>query len=136
MPTAGAIRSAGTLIKNRISGVLTLIPDAQDFDGLGGEADDIEITPLDNTSDKEYLTDLADPGVFSFKANYVPGNAVHKYLIAARKAGTVEFFEVTFVSGDKSSFNGIVKGFKRSGARGAVVTADVSVKITGAITDP
>jgi len=136
MPTAGAIRSAGTLIKVRISGVLTLIPDAQDFDGLGGEADDMEITPLDNTSDKEFLTDIADPGTFTFKCNYVPSNAVHKYLIAARKAGTVEFFQVTFVSGDLCSFNGIVKSFKRGGARGAVVMADVSIKITGAISDP
>ena len=70
------------------------------------------------------------------KANYVPGNSVHQYLLAARKAATLEQFEVTYSSGHVSSFSGYVKKFERSGEPGKEVSADVAVKISGAVTDP
>jgi hypothetical protein len=131
-----AIRSAGTLLKVRISGVYTLIPDARGFTGPGGEAPEMEVTPLDNTQAREYLLDLPDPGEFSFQMNYAPGNTVHQYLLTAWKAGTLEAFQITWVSGHVTSFDAFVKNFERSAEQGAPVAADISLKISGAITDP
>jgi hypothetical protein len=138
MPTQ-AIRAAGTLIKVRIAGVYTKIPDIRGFTGPGGEAGEIEVTPIDNTGNpdgKEFLTDLPDPGEFSWSMNYVPGNSVHQYLLTAWKAGTLELFEVTYVSGHVTSFSAFVRKLERKGEQGQALSADVSLRLSGAITDP
>ncbi len=134
--TTGAIRSAGTLFKVRISGVYTLIPDARGGSGLGGEAPTIEVTPIDSTTAREYLTDLPNPGEFTLKANFVPTNVVHTYLLNAWKNGTLEAFQVVYSNGQISSFSALVTNFERSFEAGKEVGADITLKISGAITDP
>lgn len=134
--TTVAIRSAGTQLKVKIAGVYTLIPDAQGFTGPGGEAPEIEVTPLDNTQAREYLLDLPNPGEFSFSINYNPGNAVHQYLLAAWKASTLEDFQITWVSAHQTQFFALVKNFERSAQQGRQVSSDVTLKVTGNITDP
>jgi len=131
-----AVRAAGTKVRVRISGVFTLIPGVRGFTGPGGEAGDIETTPIDTTTAKEYLVDLADPGTFTFKVNYMPSNVVHKYLIAAWKAGTEERIQLEYSTGEQTEFSAFVKNFPRAGEQGQALNADASLKITGDIVDP
>jgi hypothetical protein len=120
----------------RISGTYTLIPDARGGSGLGGEAPEIEVTPIDNTSAREYLVDLPNPGEFTLRMNFVPGNTVQTYLLNAWKNGTLEEFQAVYANGLISSFSAFVKNFERSFEQGREVGADVTLKISGAITDP
>lgn len=131
----GAIRSAGTLFKVRISGVYTLIPDARGGSGLGGEAPEIEVTPIDNTTAREYLVDLPNPGELKLQANYVPTSVVQTYLLTAYKNGTLELFQVVYSSGQTSSFSAFVKNFERSIEAGKEVSVEITLKITGEVTD-
>ena len=132
MSTPVAIRSAGTLVKVRISGVYTLIPSARGFTGPGGEAPEIETTPLDETQAKTYLTDLTDPGNSTVKLDLNLANSVHQYLADAWLAGTVEKFEVTYQNGTGWRFDAIVKGLPGNAQPGQTVSADMSLRITGA----
>jgi hypothetical protein len=132
-----AVRSAGSKIKVRISGVFTLIPGVQGATGPGAEAPEIEWTPLDPDTPRDYVRDVPDPGTFNFRVAYMPGNAVHQYLLAAWKAGTEERFKVEYKApaGAYTEFSAFVKNFPRGFEKGQVVGGDASLKVTGDIVD-
>ena len=136
MATSSAIRAAGSKFQVRISGVYTLINDAVGGEGLGGAAEDIESTPIDEDQFKHFLTDLADPGTFSIEANFVPGSVVHNYLLNAYKTGTLEAFKIIWSNLLETTFSARVNDFTRAIQRGNLVTAQIALRITGAIVDP
>ena len=136
MAVTGAIRSAGTQLKVRISGTYTLVQDGRGGAGLGGESPEIEVTPIDETATRHYLVDLPNPGELTWRMNYVPGQTVQNYLLAAWKAGTKEAFQVIWSDGQITSFDAFVKNFVRTIEGGREVGADLTLKITGSITDP
>lgn len=57
--------------------------------GLGGAADQIEDTCLDNTTDKTYQRGLGNPGQVSVPFNFVPRDFSHQVLFDLKDAGTV-----------------------------------------------
>lgn len=57
--------------------------------GLGGAADQIEDTCLDNTTDKTYQRGLGSPGQVSVPFNLVPRDTSHQVLFDLKDAGTV-----------------------------------------------
>ena len=56
--------------------------------GLGGTADQIEDTCLDNLGDKTYQRGLGNPGQVSVPFNFIPRNVSHQLLFALKDAGT------------------------------------------------
>jgi len=132
MATNVAIRSAGTLVKIKITGAYTLIPSARGFTGPGGEGADIEVTPLDETQAKHFLTDLTDPGDASVAMDLNLDNTVHQYLADAWLSGVVQELEVTYVNNRGWRFSATVKGLPGSAAQGQTVSADMKLRITGA----
>ncbi len=57
--------------------------------GLGGAADQIEDTCLDDVSDKTYKRGLGNPGQVSVPFNFIPENASHQILFEMQESGEV-----------------------------------------------
>lgn len=57
--------------------------------GLGGAKDQIEITCLDTTSDKEFVAGLGNPGQVTVPFNMIPREHSHQILFDLKEAGTV-----------------------------------------------
>lgn len=55
--------------------------------GLGGAADQLEDTCLDNTTDKTYKRGLGNPGQLSVPFNFIPSNVSHQLLFDLKEAG-------------------------------------------------
>lgn len=57
--------------------------------GLGGARDQIEITCLDTTGDKEFAAGLGNPGQVSVPFNLIPRDTGHQSLFAWKESGTL-----------------------------------------------
>ena len=114
----------------------TTIPEVKSFSGPGGSATVIDVTDLSSTA-KEKRMGLADEGQLQLTINYIPDNAVHLALRADRASRAKVPFRISFTdSGDTTwSFDAFVTGFNVSGAVDGVVEAQVTLEITGAITE-
>jgi len=89
--TIGTIKTQGTelfLIDNvtSTSDVLLKFSCPTGITGLGGAADQLEDTCLDNTTDKTYKRGLGNPGQVSVPFNFIPSNAGHQSVIDDIKA--------------------------------------------------
>lgn len=81
------LSSPGTLVKMGCPTGIT---------GLGGAADQIEVTCLDTTEDKEYRRGLGNPGQVSVPFNFLPQDASHQLLIDMKDAGSTTQFLIGF----------------------------------------
>jgi predicted secreted protein len=138
--SSNAIEAQGTLLKVRTSIspiTFTTIPEVKSFTGPGGSAAVIDVTDLSSTA-KEKRMGLQDEGQLSFTMNYLPDNSTHDYLRAIRAARTINPFQLIFTDESPATtwaFNAFVTGFSVSGAVDGVVEANVTLEITGAITE-
>lgn len=117
--------------------VFTAIPEIKTFSGPGGSATVIDVTDLSSQA-KEKRMGLADEGQLSFTINYIPTNDEHAALREAREDRAETNFKLVFTDDSPSttwSFSGFVTGFSVSGAVDGVVEANVTIEITGAISE-
>lgn len=114
----------------------TAIPEVKSFNGPGGSASVIDVTDLASTA-KEKRMGLQDEGQLSLTLNYIPDNAVHMGLRSDRANQTLRNFRIVFTdTGDTQwDFAGFVTGFTVSGGVDNVVEANVTIEISGAITE-
>ena len=108
--------------------------EAKDFAFQGGTSSEIEKTTLCSTA-KEYVLGLQDNGNFNFNMNYKMSDPAQQELMTARADRMPRWFELEYPDDSKSIFQGYVKQFDRSGQAGQIITAAVSVRITGPVTD-
>lgn len=107
------------------------------FTGPGGSATVIDVTNLCSTA-KEKRVGLQDEGQLSFTISYVPNDTAHQTLRTFRANRTKADFRIKFNDGSPKTqwdFEGYVLGFAVSGAVDAVIEANVTIEITGAITE-
>jgi hypothetical protein len=64
--------------------------------GLGGAADQIEVTCLDTTDDKQYRRGLGNPSTVSVPFNFIPSAASHQVLFDLKDAGTITAWLIGF----------------------------------------
>lgn len=117
--------------------VFTAISEIKTFSGPGGSATVIDVTDL-SSSAKEKRMGLADEGQLSFTINYIPTDDEHAALREARANRAETNFKLVFTDDSPSttwSFSGFVTGFSVSGAVDGVVEANVTIEITGAISE-
>jgi predicted secreted protein len=137
--SSNAIEAQGILIQ-RGSGTGTItyttVPEVKSFSGPGGSASVIDVTDLSSLA-KEKRMGLADEGQLQLTINYIPDNTVHAALRADRAARTKTPFKMIFTDGGDTewTFDAFVTGFSVSGAVDGVVEAQVTLEITGAITE-
>lgn len=114
----------------------TAIPEVKSFNGPGGSASVIDVTDLASAA-KEKRMGLQDEGQLSLTLNYIPDNAVHMGLRTDRANQTLRNFRIVFTdTGDTQwDFAGFVTGFTVSGGVDNVVEANVTIEISGAITE-
>jgi len=135
-----ALEAQGTLIKigNGASPeVFSSIPEIKTFSGPGGSASIIDVTDLSSTG-KEKRMGLADEGQLTFTMNYLPDNTQHDALRTARSTREATNFEIVFTDDSPTTtwaFSGFVTGFSISGSVDNVIEANVTIEITGQITE-
>jgi len=131
-----AIKAQGTLLKLGAGSPLsyTTIPEVNSFTGPTGSAPIIDVTDLGSTA-KEKMTGLHDNGQLSFEINFIPDNAQHVALRAAKEASTMCSFQLIFSDGTTWAFSGLVTGFSVSGSVDGVIKASVSLDISGDISE-
>lgn len=113
------------------------IKEIKTFSGPGGSATVIDVTDLSSTA-KEKRLGLADEGQLSFTINYIPKDTQHALLRTNRDARTLTSFKLKFTDSSPVStwtFNAYVQGFSVSGAVDGVVEANITLEITGSITE-
>lgn len=105
------------------------------FDGPGGSASVIDVTTLQSTA-KEKRMGLADEGQFTFTMNLDPTDTQQTGLRADRAARTLRNFQLQLADGAMTTllFSAFVLEFKISGAVDQVVTASVTLEISGPVT--
>lgn len=92
--TTGVVKTQGTelfFVDTFSSSVAAIVKLAcpTGITGLGGAADQIEDTCLDNLTDKTYQRGLGNPGQVSVPFNLIPRDASHQLLFDLKDAGTV-----------------------------------------------
>lgn len=86
---AGEMKTIGTrlyFLDTDDTTVITLT-NVSNVQGLGGQKGEIDTTNLDSTS-KEYLVGMEDPGTVTFDINFAPDSAVHQSLIDLKDDGS------------------------------------------------
>ena len=87
--TTGVVKTQGTELF--LNNPLNTDPTLEKFacptgiSGLGGAADQIEDTCLDNTTDKTYQRGLGNPGQVSVPFNFIPRDTSHQDVLTALK---------------------------------------------------
>ncbi|WP_064746809.1 phage tail tube protein [Lysobacter antibioticus] len=92
--TIGTLRTQGTelfFVDSLSSSVAAVIKLAcpTGITGLGGAADQLEDTCLDNIDDKTYKRGLGNPGQVSVPFNFIPSNSSHQVLFDLKESGDV-----------------------------------------------
>jgi len=114
----------------------TSITEIKTFNGPGGAGQVIDVTDLDSAA-MEKIMGLPDEGQLGFDINYIPDLAVHAALRTARDNQTLTSFRMTFTDGGTTTwtFNAYVTGFAITGGVNAPLIANVTLEITGVITE-
>jgi hypothetical protein len=90
--TIGTLKTQGTelfFVDSLSSSVAAVVKLAcpTGITGLGGAADQLEDTCLDNTTDKTYKRGLGNPGQVSVPFNFIPSNVSHQILFDLQQSG-------------------------------------------------
>lgn len=111
----------------------TYVGNLKDFNGFDGSASEIDVTNMDSTA-KEFVLGLTDPGQFSINIDYDSANAGHVALRAKQISGILSNFKLTLPNATVVTFNGFVKKFSLAGGVDAVAKTAVDIRISGAVT--
>lgn len=118
--------------------VFTTIAEVTSIGDFGQENDLIEATHMQSTA-KEYIYGLSDGVELPVVVNYIPANAQHVAALAAQAAKTTKNFKLVMPTGGGSltfSFAALIKGWKLPFAPNEIVSLNLGLKISGAITGP
>jgi hypothetical protein len=137
--SSNALEAQGVLLQigSGVGPTYASIQEIKTFSGPNGSATVIDVTDL-SSSAKEKRLGLPDEGQLSFTINYIPKNTQHALLRTNRDARTLTPFKMIFTDGSPKStwtFNAYIQGFAVSGAVDGVVEANVTLEISGAITE-
>ena len=137
--SSSALEAQGMLLKigNGLSSeTFTTIPEIKTFSGPGGSATVIDVSDLSSTA-REKRMGLNDEGQLSFTINYVPTNTQHALLRTQRASRELTSFQLVFTDTGNTTwdFEAYVNGFSVSGAVDGVVEANVTLEISGSITE-
>lgn len=127
--TGKTITAAGTAT----SVTYTNIANVKDFSGFDGSASEIDRTNLDSTA-KEFLLGITDPGQFTANIDYDSANAGHVALRARQVSGVLSNFKLTLPNATVITFTGFVKKFSLAGGVDALAKTAVDIRISGPVT--
>lgn len=139
--TTVAISSQGTKVYIGSTGSpndYTAIPGIVSMSAPSSEVPEIDASDLDSTS-KEFIAGLKDNGEMTLKMNFNTDNAVHRAIRAAfvanpstTKQWVIEWPDTAPLT--RWEFQGYVKSFKPTAGVDEKLSIDVTVRVTGDIT--
>ena len=106
----------------------------RNISGPGVSGNDVDTTTLDSSSNyRTFVCGLLDPGEVSFGVVYDAANAMHKRLAYYAGQRVSKLFTIYHGSsgGDTDAFTAYVKGLSREVPLDDVITADITLKVTG-----
>lgn len=96
--------------------------------------DQVDVTHMKSPNrTKQFISGLRDPGEMSMSINYVPGNDTDNYVLAWRSAGDTRNTRITYPTGVKDTFPAFPLGFSPTLATADKATADLRLKVAGAV---
>src|ERR1041385_6875809 len=115
--------------------VFTDIPDVKSIGGPTGSSDLLEATNLDSTA-KEYVLGLADSGEIRLGLDWDPTSVQQQGMFTDWQNRTRRNFRIIFsdTGAAQLDFAAFVQNYEVSGGANAIVEANITLKITGAIT--
>jgi hypothetical protein len=113
----------------------TTIGDVVSIGGVSIATDAIEVTTLASTM-KEFIPGLQDAGEVTIGVNFYTGDAGQLALKTAALAKTTDTYIITFPStiGATWTFSGFITAYGTGEINNEVVSAEITVKITGSPT--
>jgi predicted secreted protein len=127
-------------LKVEISAVYTAVAQVRDINGPNMAADPIEVSDRDSAW-KQFLAGMRDGGEVTFDLVYDPDLASQSASVAGGLltlfiAGTSNNFRVTFADATPATatFAGFVQSVQPKAPYNDAQTADVTIKVSGAIT--
>ena len=134
----GVFRGAGTTFARGDGAspeVFTTAGDVVSIAGPGISKDEIEVTALDSTA-KEFIGALDDPGEITLELNWNPQDAEHVNLRTDAEGNTPRNYRIVWndVSATQVTFNAEVMEFSLNTEPNDAVKASCRLKINGALT--
>jgi predicted secreted protein len=94
-----------------------------------------DVTNKDSTNRwREFVTGLVDGGEVSFNIVFNPDATTHTTLAADLVSQTAQAWKILTDSDDTLTFSGYVTGFSLSAPLDGEQSADLTIKVTGAVT--
>lgn len=139
MATQAAIGLGATLSIENSTAVLTQIGEVIEISLPNPQTEDVEATHFGSPSrQREWIAGLIDNGEVSFSINWVPGGATDDLIVEAQTSGDARGVKVVIPSGTGTSetftFEAIIKGYEKSIPIDDRMTATVTMRVTGAVT--
>lgn len=118
--------------------VFTTIGEVKNWSGPSESVSDIEATSMDSTA-KEFIADLAEPGEVTATVNFVGSDAQQQGLRTDLRAGTLRNFKLIFndhaTTPTTAVFSALVTGLDGpSGSSSEIVSMDITLKVSGSAT--
>lgn len=128
----GSTTAQGTVITINDGTNPVVFSGAVSFDGLDGEASEVDETTLASTA-KEFKLGLIDNGNFNIAANYDPDDVGQAEAIAIQASGVKREMVITLPNAKTLTFDVLCKSAPVSGAVDALVTTPYGFRISGAV---
>ncbi len=114
---------------------LTTINGVQGISISGGDRPDIEVTAINDTA-RKFVQDLPNAETVSFTLAYDSGDTQHAALRTAWSNSTATPFSIVLsdTGAEVGAFVGYVKQFQPKADKGAFVSCDVQITVSGGIT--
>lgn len=123
----------GTLLKVKISSVLTTVAQRVSIDGPELEVGTAETTNLDSAK-KTYRPTISDPGTLSGTLQYDPHDPTHLYLFGLWDTPVLAEWQLVFADTDATTadFDGVLTKLKPTGMEvDGNLEAEFEIKLSG-----
>lgn len=132
---ATATAGFAVVLQRSISSVFTTIAQLRDMTGPTISRSTSDVTNKDSTDRwREFITGLVDAGEVTFNIVFNPDATTHATLIADLVSQTAQAWKILTDTDDTATFSGFVTGFTLTAPLDGEHSADLTIKITGAVT--
>jgi hypothetical protein len=108
--------------------------EVKSISGPSMSAETIDVTHMTSPNNtREFLASLIDPGELTFDVNFLPGNTGHQTLLEDMRDSVKSNYKLIFTDSPATtwSFTGYVTGVDVNAALDDVLSASITIKITG-----
>jgi predicted secreted protein len=131
---SNAVSGIGTLFRRWTNSAWSNIAEVKNITGPGMTRATIDVTSLDSTAGyREFIAGLRDAGTIALKMNFT--RATYAIMLADFESDTLQNYEILLPDGENTGFEfeGLVTELPLTVPVDDVITADVTIKISGQV---